>query len=152
MAALQGPHRPRHPADQGRRYSWGYPAVPDQSEHLKVEELLDLGQIGMSISAGFAPEPEQSTLAIVAHHPDATYFGMKSGRLPTSDRQRADDVIAGTDRDPTRLAELTDADPTRRRRRGGGRSRAPSAPAQARRRPARTGGVPRRRPGSLPDR
>ena len=36
---------------------------------------------------------------------------MKSGRLPTSDRQRADDVIAGSDRDPTRLAELTDADP-----------------------------------------
>ena len=65
----------------------------------------------MSISPGFAPEPEQSTLAIVAHHPDATYFGMKSGRLPTSDRQRADDVIAGTDRDPTRLSELTDADP-----------------------------------------
>ena len=82
---------------QGRRYSWGYPAVPDQSEHLKVEELLNLEQIGMSISPGFAPEPEQSTLAIVAHHPDATYFGMKSGTLPTSDRQRADDVIAGTD-------------------------------------------------------
>jgi 5-methyltetrahydrofolate--homocysteine methyltransferase len=96
---------------QGRRYSWGYPAVPDQAEHVKVEELLDLGQIGMSISPGFAPEPEQSTLAIIAHHPDATYFGMKSGTLPTSDRQRADDVIAGSDRDPTRLTELDDADP-----------------------------------------
>ena len=33
---------------QGRRYSWGYPAVPEQSEHLKVEELLDLAQIGMT--------------------------------------------------------------------------------------------------------
>jgi 5-methyltetrahydrofolate--homocysteine methyltransferase len=96
---------------QGRRYSWGYPAVPDQAEHLKVEELLGLEQIGMSISPGFAPEPEQSTLAIIAHHPDATYFGMKSGTLPTSDRQRADDVIAGSDRDPTRLSELDDADP-----------------------------------------
>ena len=31
------------PATQGRRYSWGYPAVPEQSEHLKVEKLLDLG-------------------------------------------------------------------------------------------------------------
>ncbi len=35
------------PATQGRRYSWGYPAVPEQSEHLKVERLLDLAQIGM---------------------------------------------------------------------------------------------------------
>ena len=104
--------------------------MPDQSEHLKVEELLDLEQIGMSISPGFAPEPEQSTLAIVAHHPDATYFGMKSGRLPTSDRQRADDVIAGTDRDPTRLAELTDADPDEGvGGRGGGR-RGRLGPAQ----------------------
>ena len=96
---------------QGRRYSWGYPAVPDQSEHLKVERLLGLEAIGMSISPGFAPEPEQSTLAVIAHHPDATYFGMKSGTLPANDRQRADDVIAGSERDPTRLAELTDEDP-----------------------------------------
>ena len=50
---------------QGRRYSWGYPAVPDQSEHLKVEKLLDLQQIGMEISDGYAPIPEQSTLALV---------------------------------------------------------------------------------------
>ena len=49
---------------QGRRYSWGYPAVPDQSEHLKVEQLLDLSQIGMEISDGYAPIPEQSTLAL----------------------------------------------------------------------------------------
>ena len=51
---------------QGRRYSWGYPAVPDQSEHLKVEKLLDLSQIGMAISDGYAPIPEQSTLALSA--------------------------------------------------------------------------------------
>jgi hypothetical protein len=66
---------------QGRRYSWGYPAVPDQSEHLKVEKLLELEQIGMQISDGYAPIPEQSTLAIVAHHPQATYYGMRNGRL-----------------------------------------------------------------------
>ena len=96
---------------QGRRYSWGYPAVPDQSEHEKLDQLLDLSQIGMTLTDGFAPEPEQSTLAIVAHHPDATYFGMKSGKLPTNDRQRADDVIAGSDRDPTRLGDIPDEDP-----------------------------------------
>ncbi|MCW2993804.1 MAG: methionine synthase, partial [Conexibacter sp.] len=45
---------------QGRRYSWGYPAVPDQSEHEKVDALLDLSQIGMELSDGYAPVPEQS--------------------------------------------------------------------------------------------
>jgi 5-methyltetrahydrofolate--homocysteine methyltransferase len=68
--------------DQGRRYSWGYPACPDQSEHEKVFRLLDAPKIGLSLSGGHAVEPEQSTLAIVAHHPQAVYFGMKSGRLP----------------------------------------------------------------------
>jgi 5-methyltetrahydrofolate--homocysteine methyltransferase len=69
-------------AAQGRRWSWGYPACPDQSEHEKVFELLDAGQIGVSLSHGYAVEPEQSTVAIVSHHPQAVYFGMKSGRLP----------------------------------------------------------------------
>ncbi len=66
---------------QGRRYSWGYPACPEQSEHEKVFRLLDAPAIGLRLSDGFAVEPEQSTLAIVAHHPQAIYFGMKSGRL-----------------------------------------------------------------------
>ena len=68
--------------DQGRRYSWGYPACPDQSEHEKVWRLLDLEQIGMTLSDGYAVMPEQSTVAIVAHHPQAVYFGMKSGFIP----------------------------------------------------------------------
>jgi 5-methyltetrahydrofolate--homocysteine methyltransferase len=86
------------PAD-GRRYSWGYPACPDQSEHEKVYRLLDAPAIGLSLTGGYAVEPEQSTLAIIAHHPQAVYFGMKSGFLP---KDRApDDVIAGSDRDAT---------------------------------------------------
>ncbi len=68
--------------DQGRRYSWGYPACPDQSEHEKVWRLLELEQIGMTLSDGYAVTPEQSTVAIVAHHPQAVYFGMKSGFIP----------------------------------------------------------------------
>jgi 5-methyltetrahydrofolate--homocysteine methyltransferase len=87
-------------ADQGRRYSWGYPACPEQSEHEKVFALLDAPSIGLRLSGGYAVEPEQSTLAIVAHHPQAVYFGMKSGFLPKSDRQARDEVIAGTDKDP----------------------------------------------------
>jgi 5-methyltetrahydrofolate--homocysteine methyltransferase len=82
--------------DQGRRYSWGYPACPDQSEHEKVWRLLDLESIGMTLSDGFAVTPEQSTVAIVAHHPQAVYFGMKSGFIPADDAP--DELIAGTER------------------------------------------------------
>lgn len=81
---------------QGRRYSWGYPACPDQSEHEKVWRLLGLDQIGMSLSEGYAVMPEQSTVAIVAHHPQAVYFGMKSGFVPEA--EAPDEVIAGSDR------------------------------------------------------
>jgi 5-methyltetrahydrofolate--homocysteine methyltransferase len=84
------------PQDQGRRYSWGYPACPDQSEHEKVWRLLDLEAIGMTLSDGFAVMPEQSTVAIVAHHPQAVYFGMKSGFVPAE--KAPDELIAGTDR------------------------------------------------------
>ena len=83
-------------ADQGRRYSWGYPACPDQSEHEKVWRLLGLEEIGMTLSDGFAVMPEQSTVAIVAHHPQAVYFGMKSGFVP--EQKAPDELIAGTER------------------------------------------------------
>ncbi len=97
------------PLAQGRRYSWGYPAVPEQSEHLKVERLLSLGQIGMSITDGYAPEPEQSTLALVAHHPQAIYFGTRQGRLLPDGSP--DDLIRGSNRDPSLFGELADEDP-----------------------------------------
>jgi 5-methyltetrahydrofolate--homocysteine methyltransferase len=82
--------------DQGRRYSWGYPACPDQSEHEKVWRLLSLEEIGMTLSDGHAVMPEQSTVAIVAHHPQAVYFGMKSGFVP--EQKAPDELIAGTER------------------------------------------------------
>jgi 5-methyltetrahydrofolate--homocysteine methyltransferase len=82
--------------DQGRRYSWGYPACPDQSEHEKVWRLLELDKVGMYLSDGFAVMPEQSTVAIVAHHPQAVYFGMKSGFIPKD--KVSDELIAGTER------------------------------------------------------
>ncbi len=94
---------------QGRRYSWGYPAVPEQSEHLKVEKLLHLEQIGMTITDGYAPEPEQSTLALVAHHPQAIYFGTRQGRLLPDGSP--DDLIRGSARDPSLFGEIGDDDP-----------------------------------------
>jgi 5-methyltetrahydrofolate--homocysteine methyltransferase len=100
------------PREQGRRWSWGYPACPEQSEHEKVFRLLDAPAIGMRLSGGYAVEPEQSTVAIISHHPQAVYFGMKSGFLPKSDRQARDEIIAGTDKDPANIASmLPDADP-----------------------------------------
>ncbi len=50
----------------------------------------------MSLSGGYAVEPEQSTVAIIAHHPQAVYFGMKSGFVPAE--PKTDELIAGTDR------------------------------------------------------
>ena len=103
------------PATQGRRYSWGYPAVPEQSEHLKVEKLLGLADIGMKITDGYAPEPEQSTLALIAHHPQAIYFGTRQGRL--LENGSPDDLIKGSPRDPSLFStgdsvpELGDEDP-----------------------------------------
>jgi 5-methyltetrahydrofolate--homocysteine methyltransferase len=82
--------------DQGRRYSWGYPACPEQSEHEKVWRLLGLESIGMTLSDGYAVLPEQSTVAIIAHHPQAVYFGMKSGFVPKE--KAPDELIAGTER------------------------------------------------------
>jgi 5-methyltetrahydrofolate--homocysteine methyltransferase len=86
---------------QGRRYSWGYGAVPDQAEHEKIFRLLGAPEIGLRLSGGHALLPEQSTMAIVAHHPQAVYFGMKSGFLPTG-KPPPDEVIRGSVRDPTR--------------------------------------------------
>jgi 5-methyltetrahydrofolate--homocysteine methyltransferase len=95
---------------QGRRYSWGYPAVPEQSEHEKVDRLLGLEKIGMELSGGFAPVPEQSTLALVAHHPQAGYFGMRNGRL--LEDGSPDDIIKGTARDPSLFADPGEDDPS----------------------------------------
>jgi hypothetical protein len=47
-----------------------------------VFKMLGADAIGLSLSHGFAVEPEQSTVAIVAHHPQASYYGMRSGRIP----------------------------------------------------------------------
>ncbi|CAB4867784.1 MAG: methionine synthase [Actinobacteria bacterium] len=90
---------------QGRRYSWGYPACPDQSEHEKVFRLLGAENIGLSLSEAYAVSPEQSTLAIVTHHPQAVYFGMKSGFVPKD--PVSDEVIALGERG----GALPDADP-----------------------------------------
>ncbi len=59
---------------RGGRYSWGYPACPDLTDNAKVAELLDAARIGVEVSEGFQLHPEQTTDAIICHHPRAKYF------------------------------------------------------------------------------
>jgi 5-methyltetrahydrofolate--homocysteine methyltransferase len=67
--------------ERGRRYSWGYPACPDLEQHELVLRLLapGLADIGVELSAGFQFIPEQTTAAIVIHHPEAIYFSARRG-------------------------------------------------------------------------
>ncbi len=61
---------------RGGRYSWGYPACPDLEDNLTVAELLDSGRLGIEVSeeTGFQYQPEQTTSALICHHPQAKYF------------------------------------------------------------------------------
>jgi len=59
---------------RGGRYSWGYPACPDLTDNAKVVELLGGERIGVEVSEGFQLHPEQTTDALISHHPQAKYF------------------------------------------------------------------------------
>jgi 5-methyltetrahydrofolate--homocysteine methyltransferase len=59
---------------RGGRYSWGYPACPDLSDNARVAQLLESNRIGVTVSEGFQLHPEQTTDAIICHHPMAKYF------------------------------------------------------------------------------
>ena len=61
---------------RGGRYSWGYPACPDLEDNATVAELLEAGRIGIEVSeeTGWQYQPEQTTSAIICHHPRAKYF------------------------------------------------------------------------------
>ena len=59
---------------RGSRYSFGYPACPDLEQQLQLCELLEPGRIGVELSEEFQLHPEQSTSAIIVHHPEAKYF------------------------------------------------------------------------------
>ncbi|WP_299028511.1 methionine synthase [uncultured Thermanaerothrix sp.] len=68
--------------NQGKRYSWGYPAIPDLADHRKVFDLLPAErELGMSLTPAFQLVPEQSTAAIIVHHPQAKYFNIGESRI-----------------------------------------------------------------------
>ena len=70
---LQGLFRQQY---RSGRYSWGYPACPDLEDNVKVAELLGADRIGLEVSedTGFQYQPEQTTSALICHHPRAKYF------------------------------------------------------------------------------
>jgi 5-methyltetrahydrofolate--homocysteine methyltransferase len=59
---------------RGSRYSFGYPACPDLEQQVQLCELLDPARVGVELSEEFQLHPEQSTSAIIVHHPEAKYF------------------------------------------------------------------------------
>ena len=71
--SLEGLFRQQY---RGGRYSWGYPACPDLEDNETVARLLDATRIGVEVGedTGWQYQPEQTTSAIICHHPQAKYF------------------------------------------------------------------------------
>jgi 5-methyltetrahydrofolate--homocysteine methyltransferase len=68
--------------EQGKRYSWGYPAIPELEDHRKVFDLLPVEkELGMTLSPAYQLIPEQSTAAIIIHHKSATYYNVGDSRI-----------------------------------------------------------------------
>ena len=80
----------RDQAYRGSRYSFGYPACPDLEDRAKLVDLLRPERIGVELSEELQLHPEQSTDALIVHHPEAKYFNARlrsplagQGTLPT---------------------------------------------------------------------
>jgi 5-methyltetrahydrofolate--homocysteine methyltransferase len=70
------------PEERGKRYSWGYPAIPDLDDHQKVFDLLPAEkELAMTLTDAYQLVPEQSTAAIVVHHPQAKYYNTGESRI-----------------------------------------------------------------------
>jgi 5-methyltetrahydrofolate--homocysteine methyltransferase len=69
--------------EQGKRYSWGYPAIPELEDHFKVFKLLPAveSELGMRLSTSGQLIPEQSTAAIIVHHAQAKYYSVGESRV-----------------------------------------------------------------------
>jgi 5-methyltetrahydrofolate--homocysteine methyltransferase len=63
-----------HQGYRGSRYSFGYPACPNLEDQVPLLEILGAQRIGVTLSEEFMLEPEQSTTALIVHHPQAKYF------------------------------------------------------------------------------
>jgi 5-methyltetrahydrofolate--homocysteine methyltransferase len=74
--------------ERGKRYSWGYGACPDLEDHGSVFKLLPAAEaLGMELTSAYQLVPEQSTAAIVVHHPEAKYYAVRSAVVPQQQAQ-----------------------------------------------------------------
>ena len=68
------------PGGRGKRYSWGYGACPDLEDHAQLFKLLPAEEaLGMELTSAYQLIPEQSTAAILVHHPQAKYYAVRTG-------------------------------------------------------------------------
>jgi 5-methyltetrahydrofolate--homocysteine methyltransferase len=83
------------PAGRGKRYSWGYGACPDLDDHALVFRLLPAAEaLGMQLTSAFQLIPEQSTAAMIVHHPQAKYYAVRG---QTGDgRETGESTISGS--------------------------------------------------------
>ena len=67
------------PGGRGKRYSWGYGACPDLEDHAQLFKLLPAEEeLGMELTSAYQLIPEQSTAAILVHHPQAKYYAVRT--------------------------------------------------------------------------
>ena len=79
----------RIPAGRGKRYSWGYGACPDLDDHALVFRLLPATDaLGMTLTSAFQLVPEQSTAAMIVHHPEAKYYSIRGEGVVEARGQR----------------------------------------------------------------
>jgi 5-methyltetrahydrofolate--homocysteine methyltransferase len=75
------------PPGQGKRYSWGYGACPDLEDHAQLFRILPAErELGMQLTSAFQLIPEQSTAAIIVHHPQAKYYAVRGEATPSPAR------------------------------------------------------------------
>ena len=76
--------------DSGKRYSWGYGACPDLDDHAVVFKLLPAREaLGMDLTEAFQLLPEQSTAAVIMHHPEAKYYAVRGTAAQTGAQEAA---------------------------------------------------------------
>jgi len=96
-------------AESGKRYSWGYGACPDLDDHAVVFKLLPAKEaLGMDLTEAMQLLPEQSTAAIIIHHPEAHYFAVRGSTGSAADLAASDSSSAGPRRESGRATESTE--------------------------------------------
>lgn len=76
--------------DTGKRYSWGYGACPDLDDHATVFKLLPAKEaLGMDLTEAFQLLPEQSTAAVIMHHPEAKYYAVRGNSAVSNEPEAA---------------------------------------------------------------